>query len=353
MIISSRHCPMCEGLLTQESLDGVIIDHCRRGCGNFFDKGEAQQAISPVLSPEVWDNPDFIQSKAVGRLKSPVTTERMERIILKCDPPLEIDRCISSGGIWLDRGESVQFYEQVLQAGQDKDHKLGKARSQRGVASYFFQLFTSLPLESWNPTRKRPIGTFFVIALTLAVFGLQMTGQWVMVLFGLTPSLFQEGMVWQLLTYGLLHGDFMHIFGNLYAFYLYGDNVEDIMGRKNFLQLLAYSTMAGGALHVALQPNPVVGLSGGVAGVMAAYFVLFPKVKIRFVFFFIKFHVPAILVGLFWFGSQLVGLSAEGSRVAYWVHLGGFACGGWMAYQHGGLKTVSERLRKAANRKRG
>ena len=96
-------------------------------------------------------------------------------------------------------------------------------------------------------------------------YGLQSTGNWVIGVFGLIPELVQKGMVWQLLTYGFLHGSFAHIFGNLYAFYLYGDNVEDIVGTNNFLKLLAYSTIAGAALHLMVQSNPVVGLSGGVA----------------------------------------------------------------------------------------
>jgi membrane associated rhomboid family serine protease/Zn-finger nucleic acid-binding protein len=351
MQVSSRYCPICEGLLTQETLEAVVIDHCRRGCGNFFDKGEAEKTISPVLEPGIWDNATLVKSRSVGRLKSPVTNEPMEHIVLVSDPPLEIDRCQSTGGIWLDTGECARFYEVVLAAGQEKDHQLGKGRTERGAGSYIFQLLSGLPLESWNPTRKRPAGTLWVIAVTILFFGLQTLGPLVNAFFMLTPALVQKGMVWQLLTYGLLHANFSHIFGNLYILYLYGDNVEDIMGKRNFLQLLAYSTIAGGVLHVFLQPNPVVGLSGGVAGVMAAYFVLFPKVKIRFVFFFIKIRVPAILVGMFWFGSQLLGLSSEGSRVAYWVHLGGFFCGAWMAYQHGGLKTVSERIRQISMKK--
>ena len=63
MTANIRHCPVCGGRLTEARLESVVIDHCRRGCGNFFDKGEAEAVISPILSPAVWDTAGFVRSK--------------------------------------------------------------------------------------------------------------------------------------------------------------------------------------------------------------------------------------------------------------------------------------------------
>ncbi len=139
-----------------------------------------------------------------------------------------------------------------------------------------------------------------------------------------------------------LHGGWGHILGNVLFLWVFGNNIEDVVGRGRFLLFYALCGLAAAAVHVLVDPGspiPTVGASGAISGVMGAYLVLFPKVRVRMLFFFIVFlkviPVPAWLVLLYWFGLQLLsGLpqllspSPEiAGGVAVWAHVGGFVAG--------------------------
>ncbi len=138
-----------------------------------------------------------------------------------------------------------------------------------------------------------------------------------------------------------LHGSWAHLLGNALFFWVFGNNIEDVMGRGRFLVFFLVCGLAAAATHVLLAPGsavPTVGASGAVSGVMGAYLVLFPRVRVRMLFIFvILFRViplPAWLVLLWWFGLQvLLGLAdrampqADTGGVAVWAHVGGFVAG--------------------------
>ena len=238
-------------------LDGVQVDHCDRHCGTFFDPGELKDAVHPVLDERIWNNDETVVSRRLSKLRSPVDEAWMESIVLDSKPPLTLDRCTNTGGIWLDDGECLKLYDFVLERGQNKDHTLSEERETRGIWSYLFQLFSQLPLEVWNPTRRRPLATYTVLFLIIAIFFLQYletltpwsSDERLVRLFGLGPDFIESGAIWQLITYAFLHADFSHLFGNAFMLYLYGDNVEDIMGKDLFLKTLLLSIVAGGLLE--------------------------------------------------------------------------------------------------------
>jgi membrane associated rhomboid family serine protease len=138
-----------------------------------------------------------------------------------------------------------------------------------------------------------------------------------------------------------LHGSWAHLLGNALFFWVFGNNIEDVMGRGRFLVFFLVCGLAAAAVHVALQPAsaiPTVGASGAVSGVMGAYLVLFPRVRVRMLFIFVVLFrvvpLPAWLVLIWWFGLQLLlGLADAASGapqtggVAVWAHVGGFAAG--------------------------
>lgn len=139
-----------------------------------------------------------------------------------------------------------------------------------------------------------------------------------------------------------LHGGWGHILGNVMFLWVFGNNIEDVMGRWRFLGFYGICGVAAAAVHALVDPSspiPTVGASGAISGVMGAYLVLFPKVRIRMLFFFVIFlkviPIPAWLVLLYWFGIQLLsGLpqllspSPElAGGVAVWAHVGGFVAG--------------------------
>jgi membrane associated rhomboid family serine protease len=143
------------------------------------------------------------------------------------------------------------------------------------------------------------------------------------------------------LTSMFLHGSWAHLLGNGLFLWVFGNNVEDVMGRLRFLAFYLICGLAAGAAHVFVDPAspiPTVGASGAISGMMGAYLVLFPRVRVRMLFIFIVFFrvipLPAWLVLLWWFGLQvllgvpdLAGMPREGGGVAVWAHVGGFVAG--------------------------
>jgi membrane associated rhomboid family serine protease len=137
------------------------------------------------------------------------------------------------------------------------------------------------------------------------------------------------------ITSMFLHGGWMHLLGNMWFLWLYGNNVEDSMPRWRFVLFYLLCGLAAAAAQVLWEPSsviPMVGASGAISGVMGAYLVLYPRVR---VFVFVPlgiipftFAVPAYVTLLFWFGSQVVaGLTGLSAGVAIWAHVGGFVAG--------------------------
>ncbi len=133
-----------------------------------------------------------------------------------------------------------------------------------------------------------------------------------------------------------MHGGWLHILGNMLFLWIFGDNVEDEMGRGRFLGFYLLVGLLGTVAHIVSGPNsllPSLGASGAISGVMAAYLVLHPKRKIRIFFIYRTFRVSAAVFVGGWALLQLInGLgalapTAETGGVAYMAHLGGFAAG--------------------------
>ncbi|HEX8434496.1 rhomboid family intramembrane serine protease [Archangium sp.] len=144
------------------------------------------------------------------------------------------------------------------------------------------------------------------------------------------------------LTSMFLHGSWSHLLGNCLFFWVFGNNVEDSMGRLRFLVFYVVCGLAAAAAQVMVDPAspiPMVGASGAISGVMGAYLLLYPRVRVNMLFIFIIIFriipLPAWLVLLYWFGLQVLTglpqlnqLDAEGgSGVAVWAHVGGFVAG--------------------------
>lgn len=144
------------------------------------------------------------------------------------------------------------------------------------------------------------------------------------------------------LTSMFLHGSWGHILGNCLFFWVFGNNVEDSMGRLRFLVFYVVCGLAAAAAQVAVDPSspiPMVGASGAISGVMGAYLILYPRVRVNMLFIFIiiirVIPLPAWMVLLYWFFLQVITglpqlnqISAEGgSGVAVWAHVGGFVAG--------------------------
>lgn len=162
--------------------------------------------------------------------------------------------------------------------------------------------------------------------------------------FGLTPSHFisfvhadpNPGPViapLTLVTSLFIHGSWMHLIGNMLFLWVFADNIEDVLGYLGFAIFYLLAGVTGGLVHVLMLPHsvqPLIGASGAVSGVLAAYVVLFPKAKVWILLFMrIPVPLPAIWVLGGWFLLQVFSLAASlpGQDIAWWDHIGGFAFG--------------------------
>ena len=135
-----------------------------------------------------------------------------------------------------------------------------------------------------------------------------------------------------------LHGSWMHLIGNMWFLWLFGDNVEDSMTRPRFAVFYLLCGFAAAAAQIATSPAsnvPMVGASGAISGVMGAYLVLYLRVRVYALvpigFFLTSIALPAWVMLLYWIGLQvlsgLLSIGASGGGVAFWAHVGGFVAG--------------------------
>jgi membrane associated rhomboid family serine protease len=204
-----------------------------------------------------------------------------------------------------------------------------------------------IPIQDTVQSRSLPFVTWTLILLNGLVFLHELTlpperlEQFV-ALWGMIPAqLSTAPSTWfTLITCMFLHGGWMHFFGNMWTLYLFGDNVEDRMGSGRFLVFYLVCGIIASLTHILIDPRseiPTIGASGAIAGVLGAYFVLFPTSRIITLvpIFFIPLivEIPAIFFIGVWFLSQLfsgtLALIGPGhfEGVAWWAHIGGFVAG--------------------------
>jgi membrane associated rhomboid family serine protease len=201
-----------------------------------------------------------------------------------------------------------------------------------------------IPLRDVIPSRTTPYVTISLVVINSLVFLYQWSlgdraNEFVFD-YGLVPAYFSWASV---LTSMFLHGGFLHIAGNMLYLWIFGDNVEDQMGHGRFLAFYLLCGIAAAlaqTLTVSDSTVPMVGASGAIAGVMGAYFILYPHSRIvslvTLVFFWQIMEIPAIAFLGVWFlmqflsgvGSIATATShAPGGGIAFWAHVAGFAAG--------------------------
>ena len=201
-----------------------------------------------------------------------------------------------------------------------------------------------IPFRDQNPSRRRPFVTYGLIATNVLVF----LAYWPLfndsaaihrffVDWALIPAAVLNGhLLFGIVTSMFLHGGIAHIFFNMLALHIFGDNLEETLGHIPFLLFYLACGVASAITHAAMNPYsivPTVGASGAIAGIMGGYLLLFPKARIdMFLFLVIIFRVFSLSAWVVlggWLLIQLYGAAANGasSGVAYWAHISGFAVG--------------------------
>jgi len=228
-----------------------------------------------------------------------------------------------------------------------------------------------LPLKDDQPRYSTPYVNGFLIGLNILIF----LFQWFQIMtdpggaarfertFGEVPAhlaAFLAGssrytlpaVVVPFFTSMFLHGSWMHVLGNMWWLFIFGDNVEDYLGHFQYLVFYLLSGLIAMATQVAIYPHstvPTVGASGAIAGVLGAYFVLYPRARVLTWFIVFVLYLPAWIVLGEWFalqflnGAQALSMAHVGrdvGGVAFWAHVGGFVAGVVM------IKLFPERRRR-------
>jgi len=325
-------------VVRQTPRDRVEIDVCDRCHGAWFDRHELAAALgignleafapeSPLLEGDEASRP-CPRNPGVRMHKRHLTLQDASL------PKLEIDQCAECGGIWLDGGELPQTIaalrdQKVRPFLEDPELHGGSA------ALWLFMFFTGLPIEQWNPRARRPVVVPTLVALCVLAFLWQISGgaptlQATVMTLGLVPARLFAGDYRTLVTYMFMHGGWAHLVGNMYFLWVFGDNVEDRLGRGRFLLLYLTAGVVAGLCFAVFEPNkdlPVVGASGAISGVMAAYAVLFPRTRLisLILFFRVRWRASVYLAG--WLLLQIIGLELGQRGIAWWAHIGGFVVG--------------------------
>ncbi len=208
-----------------------------------------------------------------------------------------------------------------------------------------------IPIRDTIPSRTYPVVTTAIIGINVLVFLLQLAvggdGGRLVYMYGLVPARYTDPRLSHYFTLGqqafaflsfmFLHGGFWHLLGNMWTLWIFGDNVEDQLGPFRYAVFYLACGLASGLAHLMLNAGsnvPTIGASGAIAGVMGAYFILYPGAKvltlipILIIPFF--FEIPAYFFLGFWFLLQFFNATAGpggGGGIAWWAHIGGFLFG--------------------------
>lgn len=211
-----------------------------------------------------------------------------------------------------------------------------------------------IPLRDINPRYSTPFVTILLIVANVLVFLFQVSlgpqvGEQFAFVYGMVPARIEWAIARPDITLGdalvplltsiFLHGGWLHLTGNMWFLWVFGDNVEDRLGHFRYLAFYLICGVGAGVVHTMFNLGsaiPAVGASGAISGVLGAYLMLFPGTRVvtlipLFVFFF-TVELPAIILLGYWFLIQaLSGVASLGARpsggVAWWAHIGGFALG--------------------------
>jgi membrane associated rhomboid family serine protease len=205
-----------------------------------------------------------------------------------------------------------------------------------------------IPLRDTQPSDSKPVMTVLLIVVNFVVFFYEISldpfsRNHLIEVYGLVPD---RLIPMTLITSMFLHGGWLHVIGNMWFLWIFGDNIEDILGRGKYLLFYLLCGVAAALAQVAVSPDsriPTIGASGAIAGVMGAYLVKFPRSRVlTLVPVFIvltTFELPAAVILVYWFviqffsgvGSIAYSRLSEGG-VAWFAHVGGFLTGILLIY---------------------
>lgn len=363
-------CPRCH----------VPLVRCQNEYGNFWHCGDCEgtavtisllrKFVSRETLNKLWQ--DAKQRENPRKCACPGCNEWMEEIPVDTPSGMhQIDVCSHCQFIWMDAGEwdslphiKVEKKEPELSPAAREEiaiHKIEKMereydeRYSDGTPEEWWQWIPALlgmPIEEAEPLQKRrPWMTWGITALVLACSLLAFTSlEEVVRSFGLIPA--EAGRLGgaTFITSFFLHGGIMHLLGNLYFLWIFGDNVEDCLGWLKYLLLIIGATIVGDICHIMIDPSstvPCIGASGGISGVIAFYALRYPntRLSLMFIVFFrpVFIRLNAIWMFALWIllqGYVAIQQAYGFGHVSGGAHLGGALAGFvlWLSWKMAGSK---------------
>jgi len=351
-------CPRCPRQLTAARSPAGIVYVCERCLGRLASLAVLRRdPATEEFTRAVWLS---AREAAPGDRPCPHCRRLMRVASMSCGHGhTRIDVCMTCQSVWFDPMEYSYARDEGgtgEKPGGDlhpearlAEAKLGleldgmraeQAATARGDAPdekwKWLPALLGMPVEVDAPRlKKTPVVTWALLGLLAAAYYLSASNlSGAIAGLGFVPAQWSRLGGLTLVTSFFLHGGFWHLASNAYFLVIFGDNVEDRLGRARFIALIAASHLAGMALHGLLDPRntmPCVGASAGVFGVMACYAATYPRARLAFLLFYIKWlRVPAWAMFGFYCVMQLVGawLQVGGySNVSSLAHIGGLCVG--------------------------
>jgi membrane associated rhomboid family serine protease len=359
-------CPSCDAQLEGHKYHGLAIDVCRNCGGIWFDPEELKEFIGHFIrdrddlpEAQIDLNKDVLPAY---RISEPVMTcprcqRQMKKSNYAYDSNVILDKCPSCGGIWTEGGEIDKIAMHTK--GNPEVRALGQALFEmqretdrlKGEGEFGAVVTTHIGWRMFLPKIIAPLGddidvnifpavTLGLIAVNVLMFLIQLFHvKETAVLFrefGLVPAALLSGKgYFSLLSAPFFHRGFSHLVGNMLFLGIFGDNVEETFGHLRFLGYYLLFGLSASCAHVLMNLHsdvPAIGASGAVAGVLGAYFALYPYAKIKTLILNHVIEVPAYLYLGVWvllqflFGVVFVSAQVHSSG-GFFAHMGGFASG--------------------------
>jgi membrane associated rhomboid family serine protease/Zn-finger nucleic acid-binding protein len=349
-------CPRCRTALDRIQGHGSNYWECASCHGHAISLALLRKRVEPATINRLWQD-----SHGSGRetsLPCPACLQSMREVPFATEAgAIPIDTCQRCHFLWLDGGEMQQLpsytpppsVEEKLPQEAREALALWEVERIRERAEREEAARGELPDHSWqvlagvlgmpvehdaSDLRRQPVATWGVSAVIVAVSCLIFVlGEEALRSLAFIPAQPWRlgGLTW--LTSFFVHAGMMHLVGNVYFLLVFGDNVEDLIGRKRFLAVLFLSTLAGDILHWLFEPRgtiPTVGASGGISGIIALYALAFPQARLGTLVRFTYVHFSARAGFILWLLLQIAGvwLQVSGdSPVSALAHLGGCLVG--------------------------
>lgn len=350
-------CPTCNAQLSRVRGDAGVFWACPRCGGRALALALLRKTAAKGYVNRLWRSARDAKG-AAGR-RCPVCDKPMVEVPTASDAKaLKLDVCLACQFVWFDPKEYEGVQAAAPQGGEEPELPL-EARTALAMAQVeriaerarenapeptfdewkFWPAVFGLPVElAESPLRRAPWLTWALAAMVslvsiVAFLDLRTAVE----VWGLVPATAGRYGGLTLLTSFLLHGGVIHLVENLYFLLIFGDNVEDYLGRWRYLGLILAAAIVGDLLHIAMDPrsqDPLIGASGGIAGVITFYALKFPHVRlgvrVGFVVLFRWCMIPAWSALVLWVLLQLLGAWQQLTGltdVSALAHLGGAAAG--------------------------